>query len=173
MRVQVRRPGKAAIRAGSDLRIAVTFYDDTLALPLRIYFVDIEDDETGERELRNVGCELGEQPTDEAAALKMPELTALTFRRVVERYPHWVDLARAHAAMDKERAGELAAGVKRAHPTRLDNDFFGIIAAEYRRHVQEGDPAPVSAIARSHQVTVSGASRWVKTARERGMIDDA
>jgi transposase-like protein len=46
-----------------------------------------------------------------------------------------------------------------------------MIAAEYRRHVDEGDPAPVSAIAGSHQVTVSAASRWVKGARERGLLD--
>jgi transposase-like protein len=44
-----------------------------------------------------------------------------------------------------------------------------MIAAEYRHHVEVGEPAPVTATARSHGVTPSAASRWVKTARERGL----
>lgn len=182
MEVRVRWPGKATKRAieraaakgvttGADLRASVTFEDETLALPLRIHLLDVRDDETGERELRVVGCELGERPTNEAEALALPELTALTLRRVVERFPHWVDLARAHAAIDRERPAELGARIKRAHPTRLDPDFYRMVAAEYRRHVEEGEPAPVSAIARSHSVTVGAASRWVKSAREKGYLE--
>ena len=60
MQVRVRAPGAAAQRAGGDLRVRVTIRDESLPLPLRIYFLDFVDGETGERELRNVGVELGE-----------------------------------------------------------------------------------------------------------------
>ena len=62
MQVRVLSPGPAARRrAGADLRVRVTIRDESLPLPLRLYFVDLVDDETGERELRNVGLEFGEE----------------------------------------------------------------------------------------------------------------
>ncbi len=67
--------------------------------------------------------------------------------------------------------GELERQVKRVKPARLDADWYRMIAAEYRRHVDDGEPAPVTAIARSHGVTPSAASRWVTTARKRGLIE--
>lgn len=167
MQVRVRAPGPAAQRAGSDLRTRVTIRDESLPLPLRIYFVRFADGE-----LRNVGVELGEELHSDEAAEQAPELTALTLRRVVERYPHWVDFARAAASMELSApSADLEGQVKRAKPARLDLDWYRQIAAEYRRHVDDGEPAPVTAIARSHGVTPSAASRWVKTARERGLIE--
>ena len=173
MQVRVLSPGRAARRrAGADFRVRVTIRDESLPLPLRIYFVDLVDDETGERELRNVGAEFGEELRDGETAEQAPELTALTLRRVVERYPHWVDFARAAASMDLDAPrGELERQVKRVKPARLDLDWYRMIASEYRRHVDDGEPAPVTAIARSHGVTPSAASRWVKTARERELLD--
>jgi hypothetical protein len=167
VQVRVTFPGRRA----TDPRNTVTFYDEATPFPLRFHFLRVYDDETGERELRNVGCEFGEQPRDNELALKMPEITSLALRRVIERYPHWVELARHQLMLEEARAGDLAAGVKRVKPARLDADWYRMIAAEFRRHVDEGDPAPVTAIARSHQVTVSAASRWVKGARERGFLD--
>jgi hypothetical protein len=158
---------------GSDPRYSVTFYDEATPFPLTFHFLFVGDDETQEVELRNIGCEFGEEPSTDEKALELPEITTLALRRVLERYPHWVELARHQLILEDARAGDLAAGVKRTKPARLDADWYRMIAAEYRRHVQEGDPAPVSAIARSHQVTVSAASRWVKGARERKLVDDA
>jgi hypothetical protein len=167
MRVQVRFPGRRA----TDPRNTVTFYDEATPFPIRLHFLRVYDDETDETELRNIGCEFGIEPRNDESALEMPELTTLSLRRVVERYPHWVELARHQLALEQARAGDLAAGLKRVKPARLDADWYRMIAAEFRRHVAEGDPGPVSAIARSHQVTVSAASRWVKGARERGFLD--
>ena len=114
----------------------------------------------------------GEEVHDDVTAEQAPELTALTLRRVVERFPHWVDFARAAASMELNAPrGELERQVKRVKPARLDADWYRMIAAEYRRHVDDGEPAPVTAIARSHGVTPSAASRWVTTARERGLIE--
>jgi hypothetical protein len=163
MEVRVRFPGRQA----SDKRNTVTFYDEATPFPLQFHFLRVGDTETGEVELRNVGFECGEVPRTDEAALEQVEITNLALRRVLERYPHWVELARHQLVLETARAGELAAGVKRTKPARLDRDWYRMIAAEYGRHVAEGDPAPVTAIARSHSATVSAASRWVKGARER------
>ena len=115
---------------------------------------------------------LGEAPRDEESALSAPELTALTLRRVVERYPHWVELAQVYLGMaSRDELASRHAGLKRRKPARLDPDWFRMIAAEYRRHVEEGEPAPVTAIGNSHGVTRSAASRWVTRAREMGLLD--
>jgi hypothetical protein len=174
MQVRARYPGPASTRPGAntDLRTTITFQDESLPLPLRVHFVIVGDDETGEREYRNVGFELGETPKDEETALALPELTAVTLRRVVERYPHWVELARAYAAVDCEQAGGLTSAAKRAKPARLDRDWYRMIAAEYRRHVAEDEPAPITVIAKSHGVTPSAASRWVKAARDKGLLQE-
>jgi hypothetical protein len=172
MQVSTRFPGAAAKRAGDDLRIRVTFVDDTLPVPLSVYFIHLVDNETGEHELRNVGLALGAELRDDEGADQTPELTAQALRRVVERYPHWVDLARAHVGSGfvDTPAGSLLRAVKRPKPARLDPEWHRMIAAEYRRHVEDGDPAPVTSIARSHDVTISAASRWVKAARQRGHL---
>jgi hypothetical protein len=164
------RGHSAGSRKGSDYRLTVTYRDESLAVPLSIHFVDVVDNETGERELRNVGIELGEPLRDEETAVNAPELTALTLRRVVERYPHWLELARAHAKFNVPVESDPK-HMKRQKPARLDPDWYRMIAEEYRHHLEDGDPRPVTTIAGSHGVSLSAASRWVKAARERGLID--
>jgi hypothetical protein len=170
VQIRVRGHGAAAKGAGSDLRTTVTFRDDSLPLPLSIHFVRLDDDETGEPELRNVGVELGEELRDQKSAEAAPELTAVALRRVVERYPHWVELARAYATFNLDEP--LIDPTHRPKPARLDSEWYRMIASEYRHHCDDGDPAPITTIARSHGVTPSAASRWVKTAKEQGLIDD-
>jgi len=173
MQVRVRWPAQAAKTAGKDLRPTVAFRDESLPLPLRIHLLNVRDSDTGEEEFRNVGFEIGEELRDEAVALDTPELTAVTLRRVVERYPHWLALARAHAAVDLAAPkDDLERQAKRAKPARLDGDWYRMIASEYQHHVDEGDPAPITTIARSHGVTPSAASRWVTEARERELITE-
>jgi hypothetical protein len=153
----------------------VTFYDaETLPIPLRVHFLNLEDDETGERELRNVGVELGEVLRDNESAEAMPALTALTLRHVVERFPHYVELARAHVMVDLDQDTRgLVSATKRVKPARIDRDWLRMIAAEYQRHIEEGEPAPITAIAKSHGVTPSAASRWVKAARNKHLLEEA
>ena len=174
MQVRTRRPAKAARKGVDDLRTSVAFEDSSLPVPLRIHFVDISDDETGERELRLIGVELGDTPRDDEAALALPELTALALRTITERFPRWLELARAHATTTLEAQNgteQLAGAVKRWKPGRLDAGFLRSVAAEYRRHVSDGEPAPVTTIAKSHGVDPSAASRWLKRAREQGYLD--
>jgi hypothetical protein len=168
MRIETTFPGARS----SDPRNTVTFRDDGLPLPLRLHFLRLHDTDTNETTLRVIGLELGEAPRDEESALSAPELTALTLRRVVERYPHWVELAQVYLGMaSRDELASRHAGLKRRKPARLDPDWFRMIAAEYRRHVEEGEPAPVTAIGNSHGVTRSAASRWVTRAREMGLLD--
>jgi hypothetical protein len=169
--MQVRVKGHApGARAGSDYRTTVTYRDESLPVPLSIHFLVVHDDETEELEYRNVGLELGEPLRDEEAALAAPELSALTLRRVVERYPHWLELARAHAKFNGPVSIDLE-HMKRPKPARLDVEWYRMIAEEYRHHIEDGDPAPITTIAKSHGVTPSAASRWVTTAKKRGLID--
>ncbi|MBA3332748.1 MAG: hypothetical protein H0U30_02050 [Actinobacteria bacterium] len=152
----------------------MTFRDESLPLPLRVHFLYLKDSETGEEELKLVGVELGDVPRDDEAAIALPELTALTLRQVVERFPRWLELARAHATPSLDAQAStvgLAVAVKRWKPARLDPNFLRMVAAEYRRHVDEGDPAPITTIAKSHGVTPSAASRWLKRARKEGYLD--
>jgi hypothetical protein len=174
MELHARHPGPAAKGAGKDLRTTITLRDESLPLPLRIHFVYLQDSETSEEELRLVGVELGDTPRDDETAAAMPELTALTLRSVVERFPRWLELARAYATPTLEaqtRTDQLAVAAKRYKPARLDPNFLRMIASEYRRHVEDGEPAPGTTIARSHGVTPSAASRWLKRARKEGYLD--
>ena len=170
MYVEVLRP--AGYRGeGAAYRTSVTFRDDSMPLPVRFHFVHLYVEETGEHEWRHVGLELGEEPGDEETAIELPELTALALRQLVERYPRWLELALAHAQVDLSRAGDLARGAKRIKPARLDREWYRMVADEYRRHIAEGEPSPVSTIASSHGVSPSAASRWLKSARELGLLD--
>jgi hypothetical protein len=173
MHVRVRSPGQAA-RAGDDFRTTVTFSDpESLPLPLRIHFLELKDDQTGERELRNVGMELGDVLRDKQAGGDMPALTALALRHVVERYPHYVELARAHVFVNLDQdTTRLTSATKRPKPARIDRDWLRMIAAEYQRHIADGEPAPITAIAKSHGVTPSAASRWVKAARDKHLLEE-
>jgi len=167
MHVKIHLPGARA----TDPRRSATFRDVGLAQPLTLHFLLIGDTDTpGDFEMRCVGLELGEAVTMDEAGLATPELTSSTVRRIAARFPHWQELARAHLNFSPEPSHHDA--VKRVKPARLDADWFRMVAAEYQRHVDDGEPAPVTTIAAAYNVDVSTASRWVKKARERGLIKD-
>ena len=175
MRVSVRKPAAGAGRIPTDHRTTVTFTHNGLPLPLRFHFVGVYTVETGERELRHVGVSIGDEALDEESALALPELPPTMLRRVVERYPHWLELARAHATVYVDVDGSLAdtaRAAKRVKPARLDEDWYRMIAAEYRHHTEQREPAPVTLIARSHGVSPSASSRWVTAARKLGFLEE-
>jgi hypothetical protein len=59
-----------------------------------------------------------------------------------------------------------------AGPRReLSNGFYKVIASSYAALVAEGEPHPVKALGEKHHVTISAASRWLKEARRRGLLD--
>jgi hypothetical protein len=172
--VRVLRPAAGARDVGDDRRVSVTLRHPSMPVPMTFHFLQLYEgtaEPPYEYEWRHVGLELGEEPNSEAAAVALPELTALAVRHLADRYTRWLQLAQAHAAVDFERAGELAGGVKRVKPKRLDSDWYRLIGDEYMRHVEDGEPAPISTIAKSHHVTPSAASRWVSKARKLGYIE--
>lgn len=171
MRVNMKLPGQRA----TDPRSTITFEGDALGLPvpLHLHFVQIGDTETGELDLHLIGFEVGDKPPNDAEqAWAMPEITPLILRKAVERFPHWVELARMHlqfADPDDVAAGALA--LKRPKPGRLDPEWFRMIASEYRSLVDSGVPSPITTISKSHSVSVSAASRWVSRARDLGFLE--
>jgi hypothetical protein len=54
----------------------------------------------------------------------------------------------------------------------LPDEFYRRIADNYRDLVAEGEPHPIKALAQIHNVTISGASRWVSGARQRGYLPE-
>lgn len=172
MQVSTRWPAERA----TDLRTTVTFADETLPVLLRIHFVELTDNETGERELRLIGVELGGTPKDRESAATLPELTALALRGIAERFPRWLELARAHALTaleERERIPELKTEATRRHkPARTSPEFLRSVSAEYRRHVADGDPSPVTTLGRSYGVGAPTASKWLRKARELGILKE-
>lgn len=77
-----------------------------------------------------------------------------------------------HEASNEKLGAAADALLKIAGPGRgLPPHFYKVIATQYEALVTEGEPHPVKALAKSHHVTISAASRWLKTARERGHLE--
>ena len=68
-------------------------------------------------------------------------------------------------------AASAAALRQIAGPGRgLSDEFYRTIAKNYEALTSEGEPHPVKALSEIHHVTIGAASRWVKGARDRGLI---
>jgi hypothetical protein len=86
-------------------------------------------------------------------------------------------LAVARASMswdfgDARAAAELLRQIGR--PGRgLSDDFYRLIAGQYKALVAEGERHPVKALAaiQPGKTNISTASRWIKEAKRRGLID--
>ena len=62
---------------------------------------------------------------------------------------------------------------KAAGPGRgLSDGFYRLLGEQHKALVAEGELRPVTAIAEIHGVTISAASRWLKEARRRGLIEE-
>ncbi len=55
----------------------------------------------------------------------------------------------------------------------LPDAHYETIATHYKALVDEGEPHPIKALSEIHHITISGASRWVKGARDRGYLPAA
>jgi hypothetical protein len=53
----------------------------------------------------------------------------------------------------------------------LSDEFYKVVATSYTALVAGGEPHPVKALGEKHHVTISAASRWIKEARRRGLLD--
>jgi hypothetical protein len=54
----------------------------------------------------------------------------------------------------------------------LSPDHYRQVADQYAWLLAEGEKHPVKALGEMHHVTISAASRWIKEARRRGLIDE-
>jgi hypothetical protein len=117
----------------------------------------------GEGELLEVRVLPDEEPTLKPKALRQ-------FAPDADQY-----LAAARAAM-KFKVDDIQAGVEVLRglggPGRaLTHDFYRGIAREYAALLAGGEKHPVKALGEKHHATISAASRWLKEARRRGLVD--
>ena len=94
-------------------------------------------------------------------------------RRVGRNYATYVIYARAVIQWDREKTQETLADLRKTGKTKrgLSIDFLGEISREYRAMEAAGERYPVKALAEKHHVVISAASRWLKAARERGLLE--
>ena len=52
----------------------------------------------------------------------------------------------------------------------LSDQFYRLVADNYNELVAEGEPHPVKALSKIHNVTIGAASRWISEARRRKLI---
>jgi hypothetical protein len=96
-------------------------------------------------------------------------------REFVPRSPLYVSYARAALQFRRGDALQYAAhlrdvgGPRRGHT----DEFYRQIARDYKTLIDEGEKHPVKALAAMHRVVISAASKWLSTAREKGLVDDA
>jgi hypothetical protein len=95
-------------------------------------------------------------------------------RRLVPQAPLYLQYARAAMSADEENwVGALEALRTVDRPGRgWSDESYKVVAASYAAIIAEGEPHPVKALAEMHHVSISAASRWIKEARRRGLIDE-
>jgi hypothetical protein len=95
--------------------------------------------------------------------------TAAVLRRLADQLPFYLETARG---MLSERPAAIAAmeELRRAGQGRngLPREFLEAVAAEYSQLPASGR---VSALARAHKVNRSTVTRWVRRARELGLLE--
>ena len=162
LKTTTRHPGKLA----DDKRSWVTIEEEGNPWPVTFYFVPVEEDD-GTQRWASVGVEVGAR--DFTDGEEVPELPPTELRNVADHFVRWLDLAHYAAVLDWDNRDRVAGRIRRTKPARIDDDWLKMIAAEYEARTERGEPA-VSDIARTHDVTRSAASRWVKAARDRGFL---
>jgi hypothetical protein len=177
MEIGVTYPGVQA----SDLRSTVTLRERATPWPIRFHFLRIHDIETREfKGVVNVGFEVGDRFEVAPGAAEHPleepprPLDMRALQRVTENYSTYLELARRALVLDQDGmagAVELLRGPGKK-PARLTDDFYRLIATDYKARRDSGEAHLVKALAEAHHVTVSAASRWIKEARRRGYIEE-
>jgi len=146
-----------------DPRVRVEVVDDAFALPIRLYFSEFGPDALV------VGVEIGSEDHPQTA-LKPAQIA-----HVARQLPVLTAYAKAEINyfLDPTAVAPLLKVLNEVGTTRRGKpgSFYKVIGTEYSARVIEGDPAPVSSIAKAHDVNKSSASRWVKQARLMGYVD--
>jgi len=144
---------------------------------------DAPDDDRTRVTMRTHGCKLvlcfadpGRQgPVLELSVLPdTAELSPQVLREFMPRAPLFLLYARAAMSEKTEEWLASSRALRDLGSTRrgLTPEFYRLIALNYEALVAEGEPHPVKALAAMHDSTISSASRWLKEARRRGLIED-
>jgi hypothetical protein len=166
--ISVSWPGARA----TDPRNTVTLREEGTPWPIRFHFLRLGDTEKPDWvELVNVGFEIGER-FDEGQLETMPTpIDAVTLQRIANNYGSYLEIARQALVLDREgREGAIKRlrGPSRK-PARLTDDFYRLIAADYKAHRQAGGH-PGKELAVKYSTHAGNVSKWLKEARRRGFI---
>lgn len=93
--------------------------------------------------------------------------------RLMPKLPLYVQYARASIAGKNKDADRALSLLQQTNAPRrgLSDQFLREIAALHRSLIAEGERYPVKALARSRDVAISTASRWITAARTRGFLE--
>ena len=103
------------------------------------------------------------------------EITPDALRHVEHNWDRYLTIA--HQVLDwdpdkfRQRVGELQR-LRRRGRRGMDEDFYRGISEEYRGLLERGE-RPTTGIAKAHAVGRSTASRWIREARNRGLLGEA
>lgn len=86
--------------------------------------------------------------------------------------PLFVKYAQALLRHDNDDVARTAQMMREVGATRrgLPDEFFRLVAGQYKDLLKAKEPYPVKTISEMHWTTISSASRWIKEARRRGYI---
>jgi hypothetical protein len=98
------------------------------------------------------------------------ELAPHVLRNLMPQAPLYVQYARAVMTANDVDWIATSKALRDLGSTRrgLSDEFYRLVADNYRAIVAGGEPHPVKALAEMHHVVISTASRWIKEARRRG-----
>jgi hypothetical protein len=145
-----------------DPRVRMEIADDLYPQPVVLWF------ESWAEDAPLVGFGLGSAHTPSA---KLRPEDAQRAAANVALYEKW---GRAWLAMNRGEVGlaiqllDEVGRTRRGKPAR----FLRVIAYEYNARVEGGERAPVTAVAKAHNVSKATASRWISAARKRNWITD-
>ena len=144
--------------SNGDRRLSVAMKEDGATLTL---FFPLETGWSGESELFEV-------------RLEPDNGTPFEPWRLMPRLPLYVQYARATLADRRDDMAAALRALREAGTTRrgLGDDFYGLVAQSYGALVAEGERHPVKALAEMQPVDISTASRWIKEAKRRGLIEE-
>jgi hypothetical protein len=109
-----------------------------------------------------------------APVAKKGSLRPEMMRDLGKRYPVLVEYALASFAGRKGDAAAAVRALRAAGKTArgLGDRHYQLVAEQYLTLVDNGERAPIKALAGLNHVTISAASRWVKEARRRGYVPE-
>jgi hypothetical protein len=134
--------------------------------------------------IRERGCDLElrfDEFSGDASLLELrlkphagAKLDPVKARQLFPQLDLYLQLARAGMKWDAETIQATAEALRRVgRPGRgLSDDFFRLIATQFKAHIAAGEKHPTKALAETHHATISAASRWVSGARSRGYLTE-